>query len=165
VVPSGPDIQCLSAHVVASVRPNTQGVYVQHSIDIDGPIEAVSSAFAKGPRKWFPNLGGPGLTGDGFQTKVTVEVGGSSTAGSWTEVPITWRATYIKQLLPVMTGKVELAPVDDRVTRLNVCGMYQPPVGRLRKHFDDALMHKIAEATVKELAESIAKRLEALLAS
>jgi hypothetical protein len=84
---------------------------------------------------------------------VAIEVGEPLTTGSWAEVPITWRATYIKQLFPVMTGKVELAPVDARVTRLTVCGMYQPPLGSLGKHLDDALMHRVAE--------SIAKRLEA----
>ena len=124
--------------------------------------------FAKGPRKWFPLLAsasrtavGPRVAGVGIQKKVVVEVGEPLTTGSWTEVPITWRATYIKRLFPVMTGKVELAPVDDRVTRLTVCGMYQPPLGSLGKHLDDALMHRVAEATVKELAESIAKRLQA----
>lgn len=143
---------------------------MQHSVDVKAPIEAVGSAFAKGPRKWFPNLDGHGLAAvgprpaaHGFQSKVTVEIGESLTGGSWTEVPITWRATYIKRLFPVMTGKVDFAPADDRVTRLKVCGMYQPPLARLGKHFDDALMHRVAEATVKELAESIAKRLETLL--
>ena len=142
-------------------------MFVQHSVHIDSPVEAVSSLFAKGPRKWFPLLGsasraavGPRVAGVGIQKKVVVEVGEPLTTGSWTEVPITWRATYIKRLFPVMTGKVELAPVDDRVTRLTVCGMYQPPLGSLGKHLDDALMHRVAEATVKELAESIAKRLE-----
>ena len=92
---------------------------------------------------------------------MVIEVGAPLAAGSWTEVPITWSATYIQRLFPVMTGKVELAPVDARVTRLTVCGMYQPPLGRLGKHFDDALMHRVAGATVKELAESIAERLAA----
>jgi hypothetical protein len=145
-------------------------VFVQHSVHIDSPIEAVSAAFAKGPHRWFPRLDtngrtavGPSVAGIRIQKKVVVEVGEPVTAGSWTQVPITWRATYIKRLFPVMSGNAELAPVDDRVTRLTVCGMYQPPLGSLGKHFDDALIHRVAEATVKELAESIAKRLEALL--
>jgi len=143
-------------------------VFVQHSVHIESPIEVVSSVFAKGPRKWFPRLEsashaavGPTVAGVGIQKKVAIEVGEPLTTGSWTEVPITWRATFIKELFPVMTGKVELAPVDPRVTRLTVCGMYQPPLGRIGKHLDDALMHRVAEATVRELAESIAKRLEA----
>ena len=64
-----------------------------------------------------------------------------------------------------MTGKVELAPVDSRTTRLTVCGMYRAPLGGLGEFLDDALMHKVAEATVKDLAESIAERLDALVRS
>jgi hypothetical protein len=35
--------------------------------------------------------------------------------------------------------------------------MYQPPLGRFGKQVDDAVMHKVAEATIKELAEAVAK--------
>jgi hypothetical protein len=142
-------------------------MFVQHSVHIDSPIEAVTATFTGDPHKWLPHLEGgrtvvgPRVAGLAIQKKVVIEVGEPLAAGSWTEVPITWSATYIKRLFPVMTGKVELAPVDARVTRLTVCGMYQPPLGRLGKQFDDALMHRVAEATVKELAESIAERLVA----
>jgi hypothetical protein len=143
-------------------------VLVHHSVDIDRPIEAVASAFATGPHRWFPQLErsnrtalDPQLARVVIQKKVLVEVGVPSTSGAYTEVPITWQATYIRQPFPVMTGKIELAPVAARVTRLTVCGMYQPPLGRLATHFDDALMHEVAEATVIELAEAIAKRLAA----
>ncbi|MEA2643945.1 MAG: hypothetical protein QOG08_971 [Chloroflexota bacterium] len=142
-------------------------MYVQHSVHIDSPIEVVTAAFIRDPHRWLPHLDGgrvevgPRVAGVAIQKKVIIEVGAPLAAGSWTEVPITWSATYIKRLFPVMTGKVELAPVDARVTRLTVCGMYQPPLGRLGKHFDDALMHRVADATVKELAEAIADRLVA----
>jgi hypothetical protein len=142
-------------------------MFVQHSVHIDSPIEAVTAAFTGDPHMWLPHLQGgrtvvgPRVAGVAIQKKVVIEVGEPLAAGSWTEVPITWSATYIRRLFPVMTGKVELAPIDARVTRLTVCGMYQPPLGRLGKQFDDALMHRVAEATVKELAESIAERLVA----
>jgi hypothetical protein len=142
-------------------------MFVQHSVHIDSPIETVTAAFTRDPHRWLPHLDrgrtvvGPRVAGVAIRKKVVIEVGAPLAAGSWTEVPITWSATYIKRLLPVMTGKVELAPVDARVTRLTVCGMYQPPLGRLGKQFDDALMHRVADATVKELAEAIAERLAA----
>jgi hypothetical protein len=146
---------------------DTPCVFVMHSVHIDRPIAEVNAALTEGPRRWFPrfdSLGhaevGPLVAGFGFRTKVTIEVGEPLTTGDLTEVPVTWQATFIKQLFPVMTGKVELAPVDPHTTRLTVCGMYQPPLGDLGKQLDDALMHKVAEATVKDLAESIAKRIE-----
>ena len=141
-------------------------MFVQHSLHIDKPIEAITAGLAQGPRKWFPRIDaegsaavGPSVAGVGLRKKVTVIIGEPVTGGSWTEVPVTWRATSIGKMFPLMTGKVELAPVDARVTRLTVSGMYEPPFGRLGKHLDDALMHRVAEATVRELADSIAKRL------
>jgi carbon monoxide dehydrogenase subunit G len=75
-------------------------------------------------------------------------------------VPLTWKATFPQKLFPEMTGKVELSPSDKEVTRLTVSGMYEPPLGGLGRQLDQAVMHNVAEATVKELAESIAQRLE-----
>lgn len=146
-------------------------MFVKHSVHIKRPIEAVSAALASGPDKWLPSFEGPGraavslqVAGIGLQKKVSLEVGEPVITGGWTEIPITWQATFIRQLFPVMSGKIELAPVDDRVTRMAVSGMYQPPLGGLGQHLDDAFMHWVAEATVKDLAESIAKRLDSTLA-
>ena len=142
-------------------------MFVQHSVHIGRTIEAARAALAAGPSEWFPHFGdgrhaevGPRLAGVGLRTKVDLEVGEPVTVGDWTEVPVTWKATFVQDLFPVMTGKVELEAVDPRITRLTVSGMYEAPLGRLGKQLDDALMHRAAEATVKELAESIAKRLE-----
>ena len=49
------------------------------------------------------------------------------------------------------------------MTRLTVSGMYQPPLGSLGRQLDQALMHNVATATVNELAEAIATRLEKAL--
>ena len=143
-------------------------MFVQHSVHIEWPIQAVTSALVKSPRTWFPRIDsssgaavGPSVGGVGIRKKVVVNVGEPVKGGSWIEVPVSWHASSIKRLFPVMTGKVELAPVDARITRLTVCGMYEPPLGIVGKHLDDALMHKFAEATVRELADSIAKRLDA----
>jgi hypothetical protein len=70
-----------------------------------------------------------------------IDVGEGVSGGSWAEVPLTWKATFAKQLFPVMDGKVELAPVDARVTRLTVSCMYEPPLGQVGKRLDEALMH------------------------
>ena len=160
--------QGLLATVAWPFRLDTRDVFVQHSVHITQQIEAVSAALARGPRTWFPRLEvsslsavGPRVAGVGLRKKVVVDVGEPVTTGGWTEIPITWRATYLEQLFPVMSGKVELAPVDRSGTRLTVSGMYEPPLGRVGEQLDAAFMHKVAEATVAELAESIANRLQA----
>lgn len=145
-------------------------MFVQYSVHIDRPIEGCSTTLVRGPRRWFPRLGdksqyvvGPRIAGVPIRKRVTVEAGEPMKAGSWTGMPLTWKASFPAKLFPVMEGKVELAPVDGLTTRLTVSGMYEPPLGRVGRQLDEAVMHRVAEATVKELAESIAERLEGSL--
>ncbi|GAC1666159.1 MAG: hypothetical protein PVS3B2_03630 [Candidatus Dormibacteraceae bacterium] len=141
-------------------------MFVQHSVHVDRPIEECHTTLARGPREWFPSLGdqavyavGPRVAGIRIRKSVRVEAGKPIKLGDYTEVPVSWRATYLEGLFPVMVGKIELAPVDPSVTRLTVFGMYEPPFGALGRQVDEALLHRVAEATVQELAESIAQRL------
>jgi hypothetical protein len=142
-------------------------MFVQHSVHINRPIEGCATTLARGPRRWFPRLGdknqyaiGPRIAGVTIRKRVTVEAGEPVKAGDWTGMPLTWKASFPEKLFPVMQGRVELAPVDGLTTRMTVSGMYEAPLGRVGRQLDDALMHRVAEATVKELAESIAERLE-----
>jgi hypothetical protein len=90
-----------------------------------------------------------------------VTVGEPVRTATWTVIPLDWEATFPgARLFPSMTGRIEIAPVDKKVSRLTVSGMYQPPLGRLGEQLDETVMQGIAEATVKELAEAIAKRIE-----
>ncbi|MHB8589440.1 MAG: hypothetical protein ACYDA0_11380 [Candidatus Dormibacteraceae bacterium] len=131
-------------------------------------MEAAKAVLASGPRKWFASLDdsgearvGPHVAGVWLSKKVAIEVGEPAVSGDWSEVPVTWKATFIEHLFPVMVGKVELVSVDARTTRLAVRGMYDPPLGRLGKHLDDALLHRVAQATVKNVAETIGKTIDA----
>jgi len=91
--------------------------------------------------------------------KVKVEFGEAVKTSTWAVVLVTWKATFPEKLFPAMSGKVDVAPVSNEVTRLTVSGMYEPPLGRLGEHLNEALMHRVARRTVKELAESIAAEL------
>ena len=142
-------------------------MYIKHTVHIPHPISDCIAAVARGPRTWFPGLEadsssrvGVKLAGLAVRKRVTVELGSVIKDGSWAEVPITWTATTGKRFFPAFSGKVQLAPVDPTVTRLTVSGMYKPPLGRLGMELDDSVMHNIAEATVKELAESISRQLQ-----
>ena len=142
-------------------------MFVQHSVHIDHSVAACTEILVKGPRKWFPNLSdqqisavGPRVAGVPLRKKVVVEVGSPVFAGNWTEIPVTWRATFPQKLFPVLVGKVELAPIEPSVTRMTVSGVYQPPLGKIGEQLNEVLMHSVAEGTVKDLAESIAQRVD-----
>jgi hypothetical protein len=147
-------------------------MYIQHSVHIDQSVKTCTEALISGAGKWFPRLGaknvgavGIHVAGVPVRKRVAVELGEPVKTETWTVLPVSWKATFPEKLFPEMTGRIELAPVEEKVTRLTVSGIYQPPLGRLGKQLDEALMHNVAQATVKELAESIAKRLEKPTAS
>jgi hypothetical protein len=141
-------------------------MYIQHSVHIKQPVEHCSAALARGPRTWFPRLHadnasevGLRLAGVTVRKRVVVDLGEPEKKGEWTDVPISWKATFPEQLFPVLVGRLELVPVEKELTRLTVSGMYEPPLGRLGALIDDAIMHSVAEATVREVTESIAQQL------
>ena len=145
-------------------------MFVRHSVHIDHPVAACTDALMSGPRKWFPRLSGKDVGSVGVHIggvpvskRVVVTLGEPVKTTTWTVIPLEWKATFPEQLFPKMTGKIELAPVDKAVTRLTVSGMYEPPLGKLGKGLDETVMQGVADATVKELAEAIAKRLNAAI--
>jgi hypothetical protein len=147
-------------------------MFIQYSVNIHHPIQAVGAALVAGAPKWFPRLRGSSLSTVGLRIagvpvrkRVAIEIGEPVSADTWTAVPIKWKATFPKQLFPTMVGKIEVARVDPEVTKLTVSGSYEPPIGRLGKQFDDSVMRTVAEATIKELSESIAKRLNVVAAT
>jgi hypothetical protein len=148
---------------------NTGHVIVQHSVHINRPIEAVSSSLANAPSGWLTNLVGPSpgvasgaIAGVGLRTKVSIELGDPVTSGMWTDIPIAWQASYIRRMFPLMKGKIEIAPNEGRSTTLTVYGSYDPPPETVGAHLGTDLIRQVAESTVAELAESIAKRLDAM---
>ena len=135
-------------------------MHVQHSVHIAHPIKSLSDAMLEDPSRWFPKSVGVHVAGVPVRKRVSIEFGEPVKTSTWAVIPISWKPTFARRLLPVMNGKVDLSPVSKEETRLTVSGMYQPPLGKLGEQLDEALMHNVAEGTVKELAELIAQRLE-----
>jgi hypothetical protein len=137
-------------------------------VHINRPIEAVRAALATAPAGWLPTLLGPSLSAAGessaeigLRTKMSIELGAPMTTGMATEIPITWQAAYIGGPFPLMQGKIEVAPNEGRSTTLTVHGSYELPPERIGAYLGEDLVRQVARANVEELAESIAKRLEA----
>jgi hypothetical protein len=140
-------------------------MHVQHSVHLQHPVKDISAALLEDPAKWFPKSVGVHVGGVPVRKRVTIEFGDPVKTATWAVIPISWKPTFGRTLLPEMNGKVELAPVSSDETRLTVSGMYEPPLGKLGEQLDEALMHNVAEGTVRELAESIAERLNRSVSS
>jgi hypothetical protein len=142
-------------------------VFVRHSIHIDHPVAACSEALLSGSKNWFPSMNdknvgtvGVHIASVPVRKRVVVSLGKPIKTTTWTVIPLEWKATFPEHLFPSMSGRIEVAPVDKAVSRLTVSGMYEPPMGNIGKQLDKTLMQGVADATVKELAESIAKRID-----
>jgi hypothetical protein len=140
-------------------RASKQRVHVEHAVHLQHPIEIVSAALLEAPAKWFPKAVGVHIAGIPVRKKVAVDFGDAAHISTWAVVPLTWKATFAEQLFPAMTGRVAVSPVSKEETGLTLTGMYDPPLGKLGEQLNETLMHKVADRTVKELAVSIAEKL------
>jgi hypothetical protein len=155
-----------------AVREQAQSaVYVQRSVRIQRPVAACAEALLTESHSLFAHTEDNDRPAVGFRLGllsvsrwVVVELGPPARTSTWASMPMRWRATSPNQLYPTMQGKIELSSRGERETRLTVSGRYRPPLGRLGQTLDAAFMHSVASATVSELAQSIARRLEQAIA-
>ena len=132
---------------------------MEHAVHLQHPLEIVSAALLEAPAKWFPNAVGVHIAGIPVRKKVAIDFADAAKTSTWAVVPVTWKATFAQHLFLAMTGRVAVSPVSKVETRLAVTGMYDPPLGKLGEQLNEKLMYKVAERTVRELAASIAEKL------
>ena len=73
-----------------------------------------------------------------------------------TLLPIKRRAANASGFFPVLEGQFELARMGTATTQLGLSASYEPPFGLVGKIADRAMLHRVAEITVKDFAEQIA---------
>ncbi|HXB50951.1 MAG TPA: hypothetical protein VNW50_24585 [Streptosporangiaceae bacterium] len=80
------------------------------------------------------------------------------------QVGLRWEATGIAgDLFPVLDGDFTLTPAGAGAARLALAGVYRPPLGWLGARLDEAVLHKIADATFSALLRSVADNLVSLV--
>jgi hypothetical protein len=53
-------------------------------------------------------------------------------------------------LFPALDADIALARVDDQVTTLTLTGVYRPPLGTVGAGLDQAILHRVAGATIRD---------------
>ena len=92
---------------------------------------------------------------------VTLDVGRPVRSPNQTTIPLSWKATGASGLFPVMNADLTVARLGPDMAQLGFSGSYQPPGGPVGQAIDEALLHRIAESSVKTFVDRIA---EAVLA-
>ena len=150
-------------------------MFVRYYMELHRPFPEVEAALLAAPQEWLPGLAteaqarGQGLLVEvGFETaggrvgkQVEIELGDSFRTASKTILPMTWRATRTETLFPSLEADLEVAALGAGRTQFSISARYRPPFGAVGRAIDRTLLHRVAEATLKDFLDRAG---EALLA-
>ncbi|HET8525588.1 MAG TPA: hypothetical protein VFM81_03025 [Actinomycetota bacterium] len=150
-------------------------MFLRYYVDLPLPLGDAEAALVEGPEMWIPGLfrdaedrGRALLTEVGFSMEthridreVEIELGTPYVSGSATRMPLTWRATSKGRLFPRLEADIELAGLGPDRSQLSMDARYRPPLALVGRALDRALLHRVAEATIKDFVDRVAERIVA----
>jgi hypothetical protein len=146
-------------------------VFVRYYLELDLPFTRAEDGLLRAPEEWLPGMlrdaesrGGRLLADVGFALgedrrvakEVEVRIGAPYRSGSKTSVPLTWTATGPQYLFPSMEADLDVAALGPSRTQLSISARYRPPLGPVGRALDRAILHRVAEATVKDFLDQVA---------
>jgi hypothetical protein len=154
-------------------------MFVRYFVELPYPVATIEPVFTSAPDRWMSALartaderGERLLTEVGLGSKngdlpligkrVGVTVGAPVRTAQRTWLPIAWQAAGPSALFPVLDAELEIAPLGRQQTQLALSGSYTPPLGPVGRAIDRALLHRVAEATVKDFVDRVARALVGL---
>ena len=149
-------------------------MFLRYFVTVGLASHEVEAAFNTGVELWMPALvqkvNGDGmrlLSELGFEVgnrridrQVEVSAGTPRQTEGATLVPIRWHSASAAWLFPELDGQLEIAALGHTTTQLGISASYEPPLGLAGRIADRALLHRVAEVTIKNFLEGIAKRFE-----
>ena len=153
-------------------------MFIRYFIELPLPADRVERVMCASPTSWIPGLAdeanarGERLlaeVGLGDRVRLTrrviVDVGQPMRFPSRTVLPLRWQPAAAGGLLPALDADIEVAPLAPESTQLSMSARYVPPWGALGSVVDRALLHRVAEATVKDFLDRVGAALTASAAS
>ncbi len=148
----------------------------QQVVTIDYPHDIVVSALSDRDRRWTVALDGAGsdllasvgvrVVGVPLYKRVQLTVGANALTirAGRTVLPVGWHAIGGVPLFPHMEGSLDVEAETLERTRITLSANYDPPLGALGRLLDRTLLRKLADSTMKDFLERVARELEAELA-
>lgn len=150
----------------AAVDPQTRlGMFIYYFVHVDRSVEeanrivlglldglsdAADIAYRQGEE--LRMRAGPG--GKAVAKTVRLAIGNPINNGELV-IPFSWEATGPTGLFPTMDAELILSGLAPRMTQITFRGSYQPPFGSLGEAIDKAVLHRVAEATVKHFVDRV----------
>jgi hypothetical protein len=144
-------------------------MFVRYFVEVPLPTVEVERALLDSPTEWLSAMAGDAQErGDGLLTevgvgplgirlrrRVTIQLGAPVRFPSMTSLPLTWEPVGLDGLLPRMDADLQLGSLGKGRTQLAVSARYRPPLGAVGRAIDRVLLHRAAEATVKDFLDRL----------
>jgi hypothetical protein len=153
-------------------------MFARYFVELSTSPADVEATLVSSPEGWLPGLAGAAqdhgdalLAEVGFGERVrvdrtvSIEIGEPVHALTKTVIPLRWTAMDAPGLFPSLEADLEIAPLGADSTQLAISARYRPPLGSLGRAMDRAVLHRVAEATVKDFLDRVADRVRVAVAS
>ena len=149
-------------------------MFIRYFLQLQDPYDRIEAALLSDPTTWIPreahaaNAAGEQLLSDvgfaatnGHRVDKRVEISFGEPVRTFVQarLPMSWSATGPTRLFPSFEADLEVAALGAGRTQISISGRYRPPLGALGRAFDRALLHRVAEATVKDFLDRVAQAL------
>jgi len=150
-------------------------MFIRYYLDLPLRFEDVEAALVAQPEAWVPGLArdaedrGERLLAEvGFaydrehrlDKRVEIDFGEPYRIPSKTLLPMSWRPAGAEHLFPALEADLEVAPLGPSRTQLSISARYRPPMGVVGRALDRALLHRVAEATMKDFLDRVGEALQ-----
>lgn len=146
-------------------------VFLQDFVDVERPAREVASPLAGGSA-WLARLAdaagenaehqlvrvGPSI-GDWVARQVRVRLGQLADTAEGVIVPIRWEDARHPALFPLLDGNLQVVPLGPDHCRIVLSAAYRPPFDSIGAALDRALLHRVAESTVREFLRRVGETL------
>jgi hypothetical protein len=147
-------------------------MFVRYYLDLPVAFEDAEASLLDDPGTWVPGMleaaedrGERLLAEVGFaldtrriDKEIEIALGEPYRLRSKTLLPMTWRATAPERLFPQLDADLEVAALGPRRAQLSISARYRPPLGPFGRALDRAMLHRVAEATIKDFLDRVGER-------
>ena len=144
-------------------------MFIRYYIELPLPVAQVEQALVGSPAEWLSAVAGEAQArGDGLlgevgvgslgarlRRQVRISLGEPERFPSMTSLPLTWEPVGLEGLLPRLDAHLELGMLGGDQTQLAISARYRPPLGVVGQAIDRILLHRVAEATVKDFLDRV----------
>jgi hypothetical protein len=144
-------------------------MFVRYFVEVPLAAAQVERALRDSPPGWLAAMAGAAQErGDDLLTevgvgplgprpgrRVRVRLGEPVRFPSMVSLPLTWEPVGLEGLLPRLDTDLELGSLGGDRTQLAISARYRPPLGAVGRAVDWVLLHRVAEATLKDFLDRL----------